>query len=133
MIVFHDPRCVEYVRAGHPERPGRIIGSVALLRDRHPDWAWQRPAAATYEALQRARIPLRISTRLKKRSQISTRIRRHTRGFTKHAARAPGAAIEVPCKALRGDRASLRYVVYTAVHGKPLDDAGPWRFTVLRR
>ena len=21
MIVFHDPRCVEYVRVGHPERP----------------------------------------------------------------------------------------------------------------
>jgi hypothetical protein len=38
-----------------PNAPVEISGSVALLRDRHPDWAWQRPAAAIYEALQRAR------------------------------------------------------------------------------
>ncbi len=45
---------MEYVRAVHPERLGGIIGIVALLCDRHPDWAWQRQAAATYEALKRA-------------------------------------------------------------------------------
>ena len=26
MIVFHDPRCVEYVRVGHPERPVESLG-----------------------------------------------------------------------------------------------------------
>jgi acetoin utilization deacetylase AcuC-like enzyme len=54
MIIFHDPRCVKYSAAGHPERPERIIRTVPLLKDRHPTWEWREPRAATNEELLRA-------------------------------------------------------------------------------
>jgi acetoin utilization deacetylase AcuC-like enzyme len=54
MIIFHDPRCVEYSGPGHPERPGRITGSVATLKNRHPEWEWRKPIVADEIALLRA-------------------------------------------------------------------------------
>src|SRR5437588_8417353 len=54
MIIFHDPHCVEYSAAGHPERPERIIRTVPLLKDRHPTWQWREPRAATNDELLRA-------------------------------------------------------------------------------
>jgi acetoin utilization deacetylase AcuC-like enzyme len=54
MIIFYDPRCVDYSSPGHPERPQRIIGTVPLLKDRHPTWQWREPRAATPKELQRA-------------------------------------------------------------------------------
>src|SRR5437588_13056345 len=54
MIIFHDPHCVEYSSPGHPERPKRIIGTVPLLKDRHPTWQWREPRAATNDELLRA-------------------------------------------------------------------------------
>jgi acetoin utilization deacetylase AcuC-like enzyme len=47
MIIFHDPKCVEYYRAGDPERPERIARTVPLLKDRHPDWEWREPQPTT--------------------------------------------------------------------------------------
>src|SRR5882724_207459 len=38
----------------------------------------------------------------------------------KRAARATGAAVEIACKALRGNRVSLRHVAYTRVHEAPI-------------
>src|SRR6266403_1745925 len=54
MTIFYDPRCLEYSRPGHPERPERIARTVPLLKDRHPEWEWQRPRAATDDELLRA-------------------------------------------------------------------------------
>jgi acetoin utilization deacetylase AcuC-like enzyme len=54
MIIFHDPRCVEYSAAGHPERPERIIKTVPLLKDRHPTWEWREPQPAKERNLLRA-------------------------------------------------------------------------------
>jgi len=54
MTIFHDPRCVEYSSPGHPERPGRITGSVAVLKNRHPEWEWREPMVADEIALLRA-------------------------------------------------------------------------------
>src|SRR5947207_10059212 len=54
MTIFYDPSCLEFSRPGHPERPERIAGTAPLLKDRHPEWRWQRPRAATDEELLRA-------------------------------------------------------------------------------
>jgi acetoin utilization deacetylase AcuC-like enzyme len=54
MIIYHDGRCVEYSTPGHAERPQRILQTVPLLRQRHPDWHWPFTAPATVTALQRA-------------------------------------------------------------------------------
>src|SRR6266567_394017 len=54
MIIFHDPRCVDYSAPGHPERPTRIIQTVPILKDRHPAWQWREPRTATNGELLRA-------------------------------------------------------------------------------
>jgi acetoin utilization deacetylase AcuC-like enzyme len=54
MIIFHDPHCTEYSTPGYPERPERITRTVPLLKDRHCDWEWREPRAATDEELLRA-------------------------------------------------------------------------------
>ncbi len=54
MIIFHDPRCVEYSSPGHPERPERITPTVPLLKSRHPAWEWRVPRTASDKELLRA-------------------------------------------------------------------------------
>ena len=54
MIIFHDPRCVKYSAAGHPERPERITRTVPVLKDRNPTWQWREPRCATNDELLRA-------------------------------------------------------------------------------
>ena len=54
MTIFYDPSCLEYFSPGHPERPERIARTAPLLKDRHPDWEWRKPAAATDAQLLRA-------------------------------------------------------------------------------
>src|SRR5207248_7238942 len=57
MTIFHDPRCVEYSIAGHPEQPARITDSAAVLKDRHLEWVWRESFAADEIALLRAHSP----------------------------------------------------------------------------
>jgi acetoin utilization deacetylase AcuC-like enzyme len=104
MIIFHDASCLEYSALGHPERPARIESSVALLKDRHPDWEWRIPEPASEAAVLRAHSREHLE-----------RIRNATRDFDadtpvylkiyEHALRSAGAAIEVARAALRGERA----------------------------
>src|SRR5205823_7667338 len=54
MTIFYDPSCLEYSSPSHPERPERIARTAPLLKDRHPDWEWGKPAAATDAQLLRA-------------------------------------------------------------------------------
>jgi acetoin utilization deacetylase AcuC-like enzyme len=54
MTIFYDPSCLEYSSPGHPERPERIARTAPLLKDRHPNWEWRKPAAATDAQLLRA-------------------------------------------------------------------------------
>jgi acetoin utilization deacetylase AcuC-like enzyme len=103
MIIFHDPRCVEYSSPGHPEQPGRITGSVALLKDRHPEWEWREPTAADEIRLLRAHSPEHLA-----------RIRTAVRDFDpdtpiypsiyERASRSAGAAIDAARAALGGER-----------------------------
>jgi acetoin utilization deacetylase AcuC-like enzyme len=104
MIIFHDASCLEYSMPGHPERPPRIARSVPLLKDRHPDWEWRKPEAASETALLRAHS----------RNHLE-RIRNGTRDFDadtpaypniyQHALLSAGAAIGAAHTALRGERA----------------------------
>ena len=57
MLIFHDPRCAEYARPGHPERPERILRTVVVLKERHTEWQWREPRAATDQELLRAHSP----------------------------------------------------------------------------
>jgi len=102
MIIFHDPRCIEYARAGHVERPARITRTVPLLKERHPKWKWQVPRAAGEAALLRAHTAAHLAS-----------IRAASRDFDAdcpayddiydHAVRAAGAALEVAQAAKKGE------------------------------
>ena len=104
MIIFHDARCLEYSTPGHPERPTRIACTAPLLKDRHPDWEWREPIAASESALLRAHS-----------SNHLARIRTGAHDFDadtpaypniyEHALRSAGAAIDTAQAALRGERA----------------------------
>jgi acetoin utilization deacetylase AcuC-like enzyme len=104
MIIFHDASCLEYSASGHPERPARIVRSVPLLKERHPDWEWRVPEPASEAALLRAHS----------RDHLE-RIRNATRDFDadtpvypkiyEHALRSAGAAVGAAQAALRGKRA----------------------------
>jgi len=104
MIIFHDARCLEYSTPGHPERPTRIACTAPLLKDRHPDWEWREPIAASESALLRAHSNDHLA-----------RIRAAAHDFDadtpaypniyEHALRSAGAAIDAAQSALRGERA----------------------------
>lgn len=104
VLIFHDPRAVEYGRVGHVERPERIAASVPLLKERHPDWEWRTPPEATEEMLLRAHSPEHL-----RRVELGARDFDADcpayPGIYTHAARATGAALEVAQAALRGERA----------------------------
>ena len=104
MIIFHDPRCVEYSQAGHPERPGRIRETVPLLRSRHADWEWRAPTAATEEMLLLAHSREHVD-RIKAATQDFDADTPTYPGIYEHAARASGAAIDVARAAAKGNRA----------------------------
>ena len=101
MIIFHDARCLEYSTPGHPERPTRIAHTAPLLKDRHPDWEWREPIAASKSALHRAHS-----------SDHLARIRAAAHDFDadtpaypniyEHALRSAGAAIEAARAAVSG-------------------------------
>lgn len=103
MIIFHDPRCVQYSRAGHPERPARISRTIDLLHEHYPGWQWREPVPADETMLHRAHSERHVDA-----------IRRATCDFDAdspcypevfdHAARATGAAVEVARAAIHGKR-----------------------------
>lgn len=99
MIIFHDPRCVDYSRAGHVERPARIARSVPLLRERHPDWEWRVPKSADDEALLRANDAQYIQSIRDAAEDFDSDCPAYTDIFH-HALRASGAAVEVARTAL---------------------------------
>jgi acetoin utilization deacetylase AcuC-like enzyme len=101
MIIFHDPRCVQYSSPGHPERPERITGSVAILKDRHPKWEWREPMVADEIALLRAHSADHIA-----RIKIAVRdFDMDTPAYPniyEHALRSAGGAMEAARAAMSG-------------------------------
>jgi acetoin utilization deacetylase AcuC-like enzyme len=104
VIVFHDSRCVEYSRAGHPERPQRITNTVPLLQTRHPDWEWHSPHVATEEILLNAHSREHLA-RIKTAAQDFDVDTPAHKNIHEHAARAAGAAVDVAREAMSGNRA----------------------------
>ena len=61
MKIITDNRCTEYHKAGHPERPQRILGSVEKLKSQtelHIDWL--EPLPVSDEQILRAHTTARI-------------------------------------------------------------------------
>jgi acetoin utilization deacetylase AcuC-like enzyme len=104
MTIFYDPSCLEYSSPGHPERPERIAPTVPVLKDRHPDWEWRKPTAATDAQLLRAHSRNHIEG-------VSTALEHFDLdtpfypNIEARARRSAGAAIEAARSALRGEAA----------------------------
>ena len=104
MTIFYDPRCLEYSRPGHPERPERIARTAPLLKDRHPEWKWQRPRAAIDEELLRAhsRQHIQSITNVREEFDLDTPFYPNIAMYARHSV---GAAVEATRTALRGEPA----------------------------
>jgi acetoin utilization deacetylase AcuC-like enzyme len=104
MTVFYDPSCLEYSVPGHPERPKRIGRTVPLLKDRHRDWDWRDPRAATDDELLRAHSRRHIERVSTAREDFDLDTPIYPKIAT-YARRSAGAAIEAARAALQGERA----------------------------
>lgn len=104
MHIFHDPRCVEYSRPGHPERPERILNTVPLLKERHPQWIWSEAKAATPAELRRGHSSGYLETLRSNGIEFDSDCPAYPNIF-EHAARAAGAAITAARIASHGERA----------------------------
>ena len=104
MTIFYDPSCLEYSSQGHPERPERIARSAALLKDRHPDWEWRKPSAATDSQLLRAHSREHVEgvANALEHFDLDTPFYPN---IEMHARRAAGGAIDAARSALGGEAA----------------------------
>ena len=104
MRIFYDPRCLEYSNPGHPERPERIARTAPLIKQRHPDWEWRVPEAATDNELLRAHSRQHIERVTSARADfdIDTPSYPNIGMYARHSA---GGAIEAERAALRGEPA----------------------------
>ena len=104
MTIFYDPRCLEYSSPGHPERPERIARTAPVLKDRHPDWEWRKPTAATDAQLLRAHSREHVEgvSSALEHFDLDTPLYPN---IEVHARRSAGAAIEATRSALRGEAA----------------------------
>jgi acetoin utilization deacetylase AcuC-like enzyme len=102
MTIFYDPACLEYSSPGHPERPERIARSAPLLEERHPDWKWRKPAAATDTQLLRAhsREHVKGVANALEHFDLDTPFYPN---IEMHARRSAGGAIEAAHSALQGE------------------------------
>lgn len=104
MIIFHDPHCVEYSAPAHPERPERIIRSVPLLKDRHPEWQWREPNAATKDQLLRAHSAEHIALIKNPRGDFDADTPAYPKIYD-FALKSAGAGIDAARAARAGERA----------------------------
>jgi acetoin utilization deacetylase AcuC-like enzyme len=104
VIIFHDPRCIEYSAPGHPERPERITRTVPFLRSRHVDWTWREPQPAEEAAILRAHTGEHLARIRAPAHDFDADTPAHP-GVYEHALRAAGAAVDVARAAWQGQRA----------------------------
>jgi acetoin utilization deacetylase AcuC-like enzyme len=104
MTIFYDLTCLEYSSPGHPERPERIARTVPLLKDRHPEWEWQRPHATTDDELLRAHSREHIERVAKRREDFDLDTP-YIPSIEAYARQSAGAAIEAARMASRGEPA----------------------------
>ena len=104
MTIFYDPRCLEYSTPGHPERPGRIARTTPLIKDRHSEWDWREPIAATDDELLRAHSRQHLERVAKARGDFDLDTPFYS-NIEMYAKRSAGAAIGGARAALRGEPA----------------------------
>ena len=104
MTIFYDPSCLEYSSPGHPERPDRVARTAPLLRDRHPEWDWRKPTAASNAQLSRAHSMEHINRIVNAHADFDADTPLYS-NIEMHARRSAGAAIEAARSALRGENA----------------------------
>jgi acetoin utilization deacetylase AcuC-like enzyme len=104
MTIFYDPCCLEYSRPGHPERPERIARTAPLLKNRHAEWEWQRPSAATDDELLRAHSRQHIERVTNAREDVDPDTPVYPNIAT-YARQSAGGAIDAARAALRGQSA----------------------------
>ena len=104
MQIFHDPRCADYDRTGHPERPERILTTAPLLKRKHPNWTWIKPDKASRDELLRAHPAEYIEQVVDARIDFDSDCPAYPKIFD-HAARSAGAAIAAARAATNGERA----------------------------
>lgn len=92
MRIFHDLRCAEYGRAGHTERPERILTTVPFLKKEHSNWTWSAPQPATSEELLRVHSAEYLGQVARGRVDFDSDCPAYPHIF-EHAARAAGAAL----------------------------------------
>jgi acetoin utilization deacetylase AcuC-like enzyme len=102
MIIFHDPHCAEYSTPGYPERPERITRTIPLLKDRHRDWEWREPRAATDEELLRAHSREHLARIAAATNDFDSDTPAYPKINT-YARQSAGAAIEAARAALGGE------------------------------
>jgi|SRR5215471_4518452 len=101
MTIFYDPSCLEYSSPGHPERPERIGRTAPLLKERHPDWEWRKPAAAM-DAQWLGAHSREYGDRVVKSQRDFDADTPFYPNIEKHARRSAGAAIGATRSALQG-------------------------------
>src|ERR1700730_14919412 len=104
MIIVHDSHCVEYSVASHPERPARVERTVPLLKDRHPNWEWRVPRAATDDELLRAHPQEHLDRVANPYRDFDADTPAYS-NINFYARQSAGAAIEASRAALGGKRA----------------------------
>src|SRR6516164_10710604 len=104
MRIFYDQSCLEYSSPGHPERSERIARTAPLLKDRHPDWEWRKPAAATDAQLLRAHSREHINRVVKSQDYFDADTPFYPNSEA-HARRSAGAAIDATRSTLQGKAA----------------------------
>ncbi|HEX3620489.1 MAG TPA: histone deacetylase [Candidatus Udaeobacter sp.] len=104
MTIFYDLRCLEYSKPGHPERPERLARSAPLLKERHAEWNWQQPTAATDHELLRVHSHQHIERLINARGDfdLDTPFYPNIEMYSRQSA---GGAIEAARAALRGESA----------------------------
>src|SRR5262249_35570371 len=104
MTIFYDPNSLQYLSPGHPERPERIASTVPVLKDRHPDWEWRKPTAATDAQLLRAHSGRHVANVANAVEHFDLDTPFYP-NIEVHARRSAGGAIEATRSALRGKAA----------------------------
>lgn len=101
MVLFHDPRCLDYGNSARPEQPARLRHTVPLLRQRHPAWIWRTAEAATAQDAALAHEPSLLA-----RLRVARDFDADTPWWDDidaHAYRATGAAVAAATAALNGE------------------------------
>jgi acetoin utilization deacetylase AcuC-like enzyme len=103
MTILHDPQCTEYGSSMRPEQPARVLLSAKHLRETHPAWHWQVPAAAPEPLVLQAHTP-GLLLRIGHGPDIDGDTP-HFPGIREHALRAAGAGLAAAKIAVQGEKA----------------------------